>query len=181
MVRKADTVSRIIGGDKSGRVKNIVDAERRKFADIGISQTVPSLQETVRELCADGIICIGKRGVVEITAQNYFVGRPGDVFPQQKSLTGSGFIGADDMGKDIPDALRKIMCRPVGNFFDKFPLFVTEPVRFEVDIINPDSIFSFQNVTVLCRTGMAFVKSDSSCMENGQAGKYSSLCWEWWG
>ena len=41
--------------------------------------------------------------------------------------------------------------------------------------VNPEGVFPFQHVTVLSRTGMAFVKSDASGMENGQTGEYGHI------
>lgn len=167
MVRKIDAVAGVVRGDEIGRVKNVVDAEGGKFTDVGIAQAVAFLQKTVHELWTDGVVGIGKRSVVEVAAQDYFVGRLGDVFPYQKSLAGSGFVGADDAAKDVFDAIGKILCRAGCDFFDEFPLFVSEAVGFEVNVVNPEGVFPFQHVTVLSRTGMAFVKSDASGMENG--------------
>ena len=50
MVRKIDAVAGVVRGDETGRVKNVVDAEGGKFADVGIAQAVAFLQKTVHEL-----------------------------------------------------------------------------------------------------------------------------------
>lgn len=68
MIRKINTVAGIVGGDETGRVKDVVDAEGGKFSDICVSQAVSFLQKTVRKLRTDSVVGIGKRCVVEIPA-----------------------------------------------------------------------------------------------------------------
>lgn len=103
------------------------------------------------------------------------MGGLGDVFANQESLTGSGFIGTYDTGKNILYAIGKIMGCAGGNFFDKLPFFLSETIRFEVDIVNPDGIFPFPDVAILSRADVVSVKRDVSRIENGQAGKYGHV------
>ena len=173
VVRESEGVAEVgEGGDFRG-VEDVVDAERGKFADVGVAQASAAFGESVFQSDFHLAVGVGKGRVVEVAAEDDGVGGTAEVAGDLLRLLCAVAGGEGETACQVAGAIGEVaFLDALPEVLDEGAVFTAETVGFEVDVVDAEGVVPHGHVHVEAGAGAFLGEGEMPLPDERQAREY---------